>query len=80
MQCADVLLSDCFLQLTGNRALLMELLQSGLKSVTLSYSYTNITPTDIANIIRCLRDNTTLKELTIRTIANQSEVYLTAYH
>ena len=57
----------------------MQLLQSGLKSVTIGYSY-DITPRDIANAIGCLRDNTSLKELTIRTKTDQSEVHLTAYH
>ena len=56
----------------------MQLLQSGLKSVTLGDSY-NITPRDLANAIGCLRDNTSLKELTIRTETDQSEVHLTAY-
>ena len=55
----------------------MQLLQSGLKN--LGYSY-DITSRDIANIIGCLRDNTSLKELTIRTYVDQSEVHLTAYH
>ena len=60
----------------------MQLLQSGLKSVTISQPYIgyNITPRDIANAIGCLRDNTSLKELTIRTDTNKSEVHLTAYH
>ena len=61
----------------------MKLLQSGLKSVTLGigeWCYSNITPRDIANAIGCLRDNTSLKELTIRTGRDQSEVHLTAYH
>ena len=57
----------------------MQLLQSGLRSVTLGNSY-NITPRDLANAIGCLRDNTSLKELTIRTETDQSEVHLTAYH
>ena len=63
----------------------MELLQSGLKSVTIGYinmgDCYNITPRDLANAIGCLRDNTSLKELTITRIdTNQSEVHLTAYH
>ena len=57
----------------------MELLQCGLKSVTIGYSI-NITPRDLANAIGCLRDNTSLKELTIRTVRDQYEVHLTAYH
>ena len=65
--------------MTGNGPLLVELLQRGLKSVTLGQSY-NITPRDLANAIGCLRDNTSLKELTIRTGRDQSEVHLTAYH
>ena len=40
----------------------------------------NITLRDIANAIGCLRDNTSLKEFTIRTATDQSEVHLTAYH
>ena len=40
----------------------------------------NITPRDSANAIGCLRDNTSLKELTISTYTDQSEVHLTAYH
>ena len=55
----------------------MKLLQSGLKSVRFSLSY-NITMRDIVNIIGCLRDNTSLKELTISTYTDQSEVHLTA--
>ena len=63
----------------------MQLLQSGVKSVTIGDSYNmrdcyNITLRDIANAIGCLRDNTSLKELTIRTYTDQSEVRLTAYH
>ena len=58
----------------------MQLLQSGLKSVTIDYSCYNITPRDIANAIGCLRDNTSLKELTISTYTDLSEVHLTAYH
>ena len=62
----------------------MQLLQSGLKSVTLGHSFLrhcyNITPRDLANAIGCLRDNTSLKELTIWTDTDQSEVHLTAYH
>ena len=38
----------------------------------------NITSRDIANILGCLRDNTSLRELTIRTVTDQSEVRLTA--
>ena len=72
-------------QMTGNGALLMELLQCGLKSVTIGQPNIvkqcyNITPRDIANAIGCLRDNTSLKELTIWTKTDQSEVHLTAYH
>ena len=40
----------------------------------------NITSRDIANAIGCLRGNTSLKELTIWTDTDQSEVHLTAYH
>ena len=72
----------------------MELLQCGLKSVTIGQPnivknglnsitfgrYYNITPRNIANAIGCLRDNTSLKELTIRTETDLSEVHLTAYH
>ena len=64
----------------------MQLLQSGLKSVTIGQLYNtlgnsyNITPRDIANAIGCLHDNTSLKELTISTDTDQSEVHLTAYH
>ena len=59
----------------------MELLKrkNGLNSVTFGWCY-NITQRDIANAIGCLRDNTSLKELTIRTVTDQSEVHLTAYH
>ena len=57
----------------------MKLLQSGLKSITFGYSY-NITLRDLANAIGCLCDNTSLKELTISTGIDQSEVRLTAYH
>ena len=61
----------------------MQLLQSGVKSVTIGDSYIghcyNITLRDIANAIGCLRDNTSLKELTISTKTFQSEVHLTAY-
>ena len=56
----------------------MQLLQNGLKSVTIGYSF-NITLRCLANAIGCLRDNTSLKELTISTGTNQSEVHLTAY-
>ena len=60
----------------------MQLLRSGLKSVTIGQPYIadcyNITPRDIANAIGCLRDNTSLKELTISTITDKSEVHLTA--
>ena len=55
-------------------------------SVLVNYDITgheacyNITPRDIANAIGCLRDNTSLKELTIWTETDQSEVHLTAYH
>ena len=63
----------------GNGALLVQLLQRGLKSVTLGEPYI-ITPRDIANAIGCLCDNTWLKELTIWTDTVQSEVRLTAYH
>ena len=62
----------------------MQLLQCGLKSVAIGpinmgdcYS---ITSRDIANAIGCLHDNTSLKELTIRTYRDQFEVHLTAYH
>ena len=62
----------------------MPLLQSGLKNVTIGQpnidDCCNITSRDIANAIGCLRDNTSLKELTIRTGRDQSEVHLTAYH
>ena len=62
----------------------MKVLQSGLKSVTIGHSFLgdcyNITPREIANAIGCLRDNTSLKELTIWTNTDQSEVHLTAYH
>ena len=57
----------------------MNLLQSGLKSVTIGHS-DNITPRDIVNAIGCLRDITSLKELTISSGTGQSEVHLTAYH
>ena len=57
----------------------MKLLQSGLKSVTIGEWCYNITLRDIANAIGCLRDNTSLKELTIWA-GYQSEVHLTAYH
>ena len=55
----------------------MNLLQSGLKCVRLTG---NITARNIANAIGCLRDNTSLKELTISTVTDQSEVHFTAYH
>ena len=62
----------------------MQLLQSGLKNVTIGQPYIddcyNITSRDIANTIGCLRDNTSLKELTIIPGTDQSEVHLTAYH
>ena len=63
----------------------MQLLQNGrLESVTLGHSSVrdcyNITSRDIANAIGCLRDNTSLKELTISIDSDQSEVHLTAYH
>ena len=62
----------------------MQLLQSGLNSVTISQPYIghyyNITSRDIANAIGCLRDNTSLKELAIITGRDQSEVHLTAYY
>ena len=59
----------------------MQLLQSGLKSVAFGYEFCyNITSMDIVSVIGCLRDNTSLKELTISTYTDQSEVHLTAYH
>ena len=62
----------------------MQLLQSGLKNVTIGQpnigDWHNITSRDIANAIGCLRDNTSLKELTISAGTDQSEVHLTAYH
>ena len=72
----------------GNGALLVKLLQGGLKSVTIGHFFRgdcyNITSRDIANAIGCLRDNTSLKELTIWTgiwtYTNKSEVHLIAYH
>ena len=57
----------------------MQLLQNGLKSVTIGYSY-NIIPRCLANAIGCLRDNTSLKELTISPGRDLSEVHLTTYH
>ena len=63
----------------------MKLLQrKQLKSITLGETFlqscSNITPRDIANVIVCLHDNTSLKELTIRirTETKQSEVHLTS--
>ena len=61
----------------------MKLLQrKQLKSITLGETFlrscSNITPRDIANVIVCLRDNTSLKELTISTETKQSEVHLTS--
>ena len=69
----------------GNGTLLVQLLQSGLKSVTFGQPNIvkqcyNITPRDLANAIGCLCDNTSLKELIIRTGTDQSELHLTAYH
>ena len=54
---------------------------SFLKNNTIfTYTCFNITSKDIANAIGCLRDNTSLKELTIIPGTVQSEVHLTAYH